>query len=464
MTSRSGGLLELVARGKKDTFFTSNPVVSFFHSVYLRAAPFTKEIYVSKPRNVPEWGRWVEFELEHRGDLAKNFYLHIELPTWLPSEAVAANATGVVTDASGVTFGYCNNVGFQVLDRIQVFQDQVLLHELYGEYLDWRLRQYNDIATTYVLSSEVGSRPETALALGRSASGGMLRVPLPLLGWQHLHDPGFPSVALRSQRFRLRILLRRLEDVVVASDGRLNPQPWGGKTLHIQATRDGLVDTSQVTLRRDAMRTIGLSLESTQIYVPGDVQLYLKSQVIRMPFIHAQWQQFTIEDNQMTAAAVTGFGTFSLPLALDFIGPVDRLLVGFRSAAATLAGQRTALIPAARTARLNIANIDRIKEWPMSLFRDVSAYWKNRRAALDLADPDVLQNVYTLTFGGYDNGTPAGTLSFTRAVLPTLYLTLAALPYDRRNTSRQCFAVVYAESWNVFEIGGGRGKMMFDDS
>ena len=149
MTSRSGGLLELVARGKKDLYFTSNPKITFFHSVYSRAAPFTKEIYVSAPRNVPDWGHYVDFDIDHRGDLLKRMYLRITLPTWLPSNAVAANLSGVVTDPSGVTFGYCNNVGFQVIDCIQFFQDQLLLFETYGEYLDWRLRQSYTLATTF---------------------------------------------------------------------------------------------------------------------------------------------------------------------------------------------------------------------------------------------------------------------------------------------------------------------------
>ena len=111
MTTRSGGLLELVARGKKDVFFTANPTVSFFHSAYVRAAAFTKEIYVAKPRNVPDWGQWLEFDLDHRGDLVRHFYLRIELPSWLPQDAWLANARGIVTDLSGVTYGWCNNIG-----------------------------------------------------------------------------------------------------------------------------------------------------------------------------------------------------------------------------------------------------------------------------------------------------------------------------------------------------------------
>jgi hypothetical protein len=465
MAGHSGGLLELVARGKKDVYFTTNPSTSFFHSVYTRVAPFSTEMYISKPRNIPDWGRWTEFELEHRGDLVREFYLHIDLPTWLPPTVAAINPSGIVTDLSGVSYGYCNNIGFQVIDKIQVYNDQVMLHEIHGEYLDWRLRQSYSLSTTYLVGGEIGSRPETPLAIGRSATQGTLRVPIPILGWQHLTDPGLPLVALRGTRFRIRVLLRKLEDVVIASDGRLMPSPWNSMKLAVQATKDGLVDTtSYVTLDKSAMESVHLSLEQTYVYLQSDVQVWLKSQKLVFPFLTSQFQSYTIEDNQLTAASVNNQGVFNFPMPIEFIGSVDRLLLGFRSEAATRAGQRTALSAVARTIRLNIANLDRIKQNPVSTFREFTAYWKNRRLALDLNDPSKPAELYTLTFGGYDSEAPVGTLHFTRAVLPTLYLTLAPIPFDRRNISRKTFALLYAESWNVFEVQYGRGKMMFDDS
>ena len=470
MTSRSGGLLELVARGKKDVFFTSNPTVSFFHSVYLRSAAFSKEIYVVKPRNAPEWGHWVDFDIDHRGDLVRQFYLRIQLPTWLPTSVASVNMNGLVTDASGVTFGYCNNIGFQMLGAIQVFQDQVMIHELHGEYLDWRLRQANGFATSFLISSETGGREETPLAIARSLSLGVLRVPLPIFGSQHIHDPGLPMVALKQQRFRLRMYIRNLDEVVVASDGRIKPNPWN-MPLRIQSSPNGPIDITQKTLPRSAMKNIDMSLETTQIYVPADVQVFLKSQTLRFPFQSAQFQQFTIEDNQLTAAAPPFNINFQYPMTIDFIGSADRFLLGIRSEASTLAGQRTNLRPAPglstrfiKNLRLNIANIDRIQTADIPIVRELASYWKNYRMGLDLADTSLPQEIYTITFGGYDVGEPAGTLNLTRAVLPTMFLNLAATAYDPRTISRKAVALLYAETWNVFEIAGGKGKMMFDDT
>lgn len=69
-----------------------------------------------------------------------------------------------------------------------------------------------------------------------------------------------------------------------------------------------------------------------------------------------------------------------------------------------------------------------------------------------------------MTFGERDKGEPAGTLSFTRAVLPTLYITPARAMWDARNISRRVFALIYCESWNIYEVSNGRGRLLFDDS
>ena len=97
------------------------------------------------------------------------------------------------------------------------------------------------------------------------------------------------------------------------------------------------------------------------------------------------------------------------------------------------------------------------------MFREVSAYWKNVRLPLDYVSANP-HNVYTMTFGGYDTFQPCGTLQFTRAVLPVLYAVLAPIPMDPRNRSRKTSLIAYAESWNMFEISGGKGHMMFDDT
>lgn len=238
------------------------------------------------------------------------------------------------------------------------------------------------------------------------------------------------------------------------------------------------MDTSQVTLPLSAMKAIGMSLESTQIYVPADVALFLKSQTLRFPFRTIQFQQFTLDDNLMTAASPPFSISTTIPLSVDFIGSVTQLVLGVRSEASTLAGQRNVYRPAPGSStgafvaslRLNISNIDRVRLTTLPLLREVTSYWKHTAMLLDPVNPVAPAivpppaEVYTMSFGGFDAPQPAGTLNLTRASLPVLYLTAAPTAYDRRIVSRKAYALLYAESWNIFEIAGGRGRMMFDDS
>jgi hypothetical protein len=470
MTTRTGGLLELVARGKKDLFFTNNPTVSYYNNVFKTATATTHEVYQLMPRNTPEWGKWVDFDLEHRGDLVHKFYLRIQLPTWLPPAVALLNKTGLVTYAGGVTYGYCQNVGYQMIQKVQVFNDTMLVHELYGEYLDWRLRGAYESGTTLLAGAQIGYHDESPLGIARAANPGLLRVPLPILGWQGLEEPGFPLCVCRKQRFRIRVWLRPLEELVVCSDGRLSPQPWLPQTLTVQATKGGPLDTTATTLPYTSLKTITMSLETTQRYVPPDVQMFLRNRVLRIPFRHVQFLTNAVEHNSVVAASPPFNSSVVLPFSMDVIGPSNRFMVGFRTNAATAAGQRTRLSPMASSLRISIASLDRVKAWSPAVFREVTAYHKQARMPLAAygstvaGTADVPLDVYGITLGGYDYDRPSGTVSFTRASYPTFFVTVApAAPDTRLPGDRGGFILIYCESWNIFQFANGGGKQMFDD-
>lgn len=463
----SGGLLELVARGKKDIFFINNPKISFYHSIYRPYSAFTKEIYIAKPRNNPEWGRYVDFDIDHRGDIVNNFHLRISLPTWLPLSVRDINNSGIVSDTSGVTFGYTNNIGYQMIDKIQLFMDSVLIQETFGEYLDWRQRMTYDFGTTYLYNTSIGTRPETSLAIGRSSTTNMLRVPIPLLGWGGLFDPGLPLVSLRTIRFHLRVFLRPYQEILTASDGRLNPSPFQ-KTLLVQSSASSIpIQWPEPTLNSSCMKNLDICLESTNYYLGSSTNTWLKAVAFSFPFKHIQFQQYTIDDNIMNAVA--NGAPLKIPIKLDFSGTIGRLLIGFRSEASNLAGTRNILVPPIgmstsyiQSMRVNIANIDRIQQWEPAIFREVSAYWKNKRMPLRLDNTTLPDDIFVITFNGYDSPDPSGTLSFTRAVLPTLYVIPSPTMYDIRNISRRTFTYIYAEGWNLYEVKNGKGNLAFD--
>jgi hypothetical protein len=115
-----------------------------------------------------------------------------------------------------------------------------------------------------------------------------------------------------------------------------------------------------------------------------------------------------------------------------------------------------------QTLRLNTGSIDRLNEFDVTLWRDVSNYYKNARAPSDQAGNPL--NVYTLAFGGEnDSNQPMGTFNLSRSNTQVLYATLAPISIEPRLNSRKAYIIIYAESWNLYEIKDGKGGLKFAD-
>jgi hypothetical protein len=265
----------------------------------------------------------------------------------------------------------------------------------------------------------------------------------------------------------MRIFIRKLEELIEASDGRLFPKPWN-QTFQQQTSRNSPPQNFQ-TLQRSEIMNPTLSLETTQVYIPRDSQEYLRKTVISVPFQEAHQSIFTIEDAKWQIVVNTSLSV-SVPLPLDFIGPTSRITVGVQTEASQLAGQRYILNPPKGGAssflqglRLNMGTIDRINQWSDVILRDVANYYKNSRESRD--PNDNVNNIYTLTFGPKEEEQyrPLGTLNLSRSLQATLYVDLASIAIDPRLNSRKSFIIVYGESWNIFEIKDGRGKVLFAD-
>jgi hypothetical protein len=452
-----GGLLDLVARGKKDTFFTQNPKISFFHSVYPKAGPSTQEIRLTQPRNRPEWGKWTDFDIEFVGDIMRNPVLLIDLPTWLPIAQARQNSTSITTDLSGVQYGYSQDVGVLMIEKVQLFMDQYLVHEFWGQWLEWRA---SSDSLAPIFGALCGRR---TTPLCKSANPKQLRVYLPLLGNQAIGDRGFPLVAFHKQNFRIRVHLRKLEDLIEASDGRLNPTPW--QRDFIQKTSKTAPPTQFKTLPRSLIPGPLIALETTQVYIPRDAQELLKKTVLNIPFRQIQLCQFTIEDSKWSPIVNTN-SPVTLPLSLDFVGAMSKITVGIQTESSIRAGQRYNLAPPPggpnqfiQSLRLNTGTKDRLNEWQATIWRDVSNYYKNEREARDPLENPL--NIYTMTFGGGDIHTPLGTFNMSRSDTQVLYVSLAAIANDSRSNSRKAYIYVFGESWNILEVKDGKARLLF---
>jgi hypothetical protein len=468
-TVRNAGLLELVSRGKKDVFFTSNPKNSFFHGVYMKSAPFTKEIHVTQPNNVPDWGKYIDFEIEQRGDIVKEFKLRITLPTWLPPAAASVNPKGLITfmDGPGSSVGYTNLIGFNCIEKIQLFNDSLLINEVYGEFLAWRYGQIASDVQTLALAKSIGYYEETPLNIGRTATLPTLYVPIPILGHQLPGEPGLPLIAMKKTRLRLRVYLKKFEDLIVRYNSAGFVKYTSIFEQPINVTRNPtILSEVMTTLKKEEMAKPLVALEASYLFVKPDVQVWLKSQRWHIPFYQVQKQEFPIEDNVMNSAYLSA-APVNIPLKLDFIGPAQRIFFAFQAEGSRLSNDLNNYVSFdnlsfIQSARINIANIDRVIANEPTVYQEVSDYWKNIRSTHS-SYPSNKTKFHTVAFGNLEDFQPSGTLHMTRAVQPLLYLTLNRIGYDYRSNNRKTYCIVYAETVNIFEIENGIGRVLIDE-
>lgn len=76
----TGGILELAARGTEDTYLTSDPIITFFKTIYRRHTNFSRSEIDLNFANKLDFGKSGYCRLEHYGDLLHKLFLVIQLP------------------------------------------------------------------------------------------------------------------------------------------------------------------------------------------------------------------------------------------------------------------------------------------------------------------------------------------------------------------------------------------------
>jgi hypothetical protein len=458
-----GSLYELLARGNKDVYLFSDDSKSafLFDSSYEAQAPLLTERRTVPPVSTAEFGRSVEFVFDLVGDLMKEPSILIKLPTWLPVTQAALNTKSIIKDANGVRYGYTQAIAFFLFENIQFFQDNILLQEFSGDTL-WALsKNSGEYSRRFLTMEETGDHDGSPFSIQKNATPPRLRLELPLIGCQK-GDQGFPQRGAMRHTYRLRCKLRKLEDLVEASDQRQKPTPWN-MPMTIQVAREinnTPILQSFTTLKREQIPPIELQLETTQVYVENEIQQALEKIPTKVRFTRLFENTFT--QSSLEYISVVAGGISQVNRRIDGRHPTSRLIWYFRSAADILANRLYSIKtsqgqPYFNTVTLVIAGGQREAPQTPQVWRDLTNYAKED------SDSGLEINTMSWTLGVTPRGRPellttTGAVNFSTADKPTFFIDLANPGTGTPATTQ---LNIIQEGWGQYQTDGKGGAELF---
>ena len=502
-SSGAGALFELVARGVKDTFFIKDAKGSHFpyDASYTSSAHHLAERKTHVPLNQPLFGGSFEVEIDSYADVMTDCTLEIDMPTWLPSlplhvadivkgqtcDPATVNGLYSITtnDIAKTSYGYVNYVGYYLFEKIQFYQDQFLVQEWSGDGLLAKQMTEGSWNSSFFDQRIAGfngtGNGNDSRRIQLQATPGSIRISLPLPGMQGPKDSGFPLVALPWQTFRIKCTLRKLEDLVICSDPSVTkPAPWDiSQFAYIFDDNMSVYTFSPKSRMEIGQPTILLS--TMQHYVPPAVQEELRSKPIQIPFRKLFENRFSF--GELDFIPLDKGGVAAVTRQLDGRHPTERIFWFFRNQNALDRNQLdnfyndyfdfnvpTGVQPYTSpygefyyTMKLVIAGKDREDSYGPTVWETICQYAKDEKASgkqigsMRWSIGDTYGTVYPAP------RQPEGTINFTTADRPTLYIELANIVSNPLLAQRKAEFRVFTEGWNVYEVKEGRGRLLFSN-
>lgn len=413
-----GALYESFSRGKKDSFFIrdSPESVHLFDNRYNPQAQTIYELRRTVPLTAPAWGRPLEFELEIAGDLSTDHTILIDLPSAIPT---TIQRWPIFTDASGTNALPAPNPAYFLFEKIQFFQDALLLQEVSGDSLYFKT----------LLDSSINQFQLNQRLTNQRAGAQYLRLPLPIPQ---------PLPALSGQTFRLKVFLRK------------QPVSQLPSTLYYKTspTADPVAFTTL------PIGNPTLLLESKQVYLQPQAQKEYKEKIHYIPYIRFYENTFQISPQEYARGGV-------LTRRLEGRHPAGRLFFYFRNAQELAAGNLQNITNAGSdpsfwsSLSFLVAGQEREFSWSPSVWRNISQHAKADRSEATIQQLGLID----WQLGDLQERrlpyekTPEGAVNFTTADRPTVLFTVtptAGLASELR---------IVIESWATLVVEDGRARL-----
>lgn len=468
-TSIEGALYELVARGVKDQYFLKDDkdAVHPFQWTYDRWPAYLPEIRMTNPLNQPRWGQRLEFEFDLPADVLTEATLVIDMPTWVPPPLAAYNNKAVTyeTGTADRVYGYVRGIAYFLFERIELYQDNVLLQEVSGDSLYFASLNKSSWNQGYLTQKLAGDHDGTNLSIQRNATPGQLELRLPIPGCMAPGDRGLPVCALRSQTFRLRLTLRRLEDLVECSDPDIiHPAPWTKSFSQLNPSLGMVVTEPAIPL--DKIPPPQIVLRTKQLYLTNEARAELEGQKAEIPYIRYFDNVFSA--NQLDYTPLDKGGTANLVKFLDATFTVERTLTYFRNSIDFMKNRLWNITNSATTDGsyytsqfFTIAGQLREGSWTPDIWELVIPHAKEERYSATHLPLINWTRGWRLDDMPSAIREPTGGINFSTADRPMMTIALANIEINPVLRYKQSYLTTCCESWAIYKIEKGRGKLLY---
>jgi len=461
-TLNEGALYETVARGNKDNYFISKTfkeAVNPFETRYERRPGFVNELRRIGPLNAPDFGRSCEFELEMAGDVFQDVTVLIDLPSWLTPVEAALNGDWnyLIRTPAGRSYGYTRGAAYFLFSNIQLFQDKVLLQEFSGDTL-WASQlsrgSLNSAWLDQTLGGVTGFDANT-VDLSRLATPPRLALSIPFMA----NNKGIPSSSMRQQRFRLKLTLRSLEDLVECSDDTvLRPTPWTEPLFQVTNRSDPTKNYTFPPLAREKIGKPILTLETRHSYLDPESSKAMQKAHHEIPYSILYESTYTYTGAADIYTSVLLDGEHPASRAYWFLRTKDNLQRNRRWATSSASGN-----PYYATISFNIAGKIRETAAAPIIWNTLVPLCKEER------DPGFQVGEMNWDLGAWAGRespytrVPEGSINFSTAEKPAFLYLLKSPDAGDLFTSKTLELTIVIESWTLYNVEKERGYTAFSN-
>ena len=210
----TGGLLQIAAIGAQDMILTGNPQVSFFKNVYKRHTNFSIESKSNVFIGDVKFGDRIECNISKSGDLLRDVFLEIEIPTLKQTQTNGSDTSSYV--------GYVNGVANALVESVELQIGRQTIDKYFSEWSDIHSELHLSESKKKLYNRMIGYYGTTGSlernAISTSTKNQMKRYYIPLYFWFN-RNPGLsiPLIALQYHEVTVIVKLRDISQIVTSN-------------------------------------------------------------------------------------------------------------------------------------------------------------------------------------------------------------------------------------------------------